>query len=63
MPKQMSDVVMTIEELARFLKVSTSTLYKLCAEGKVPGQKVGKHWRFHRQVIEQWLRDGAGGGR
>lgn len=37
MPKQMHDVVMTIDDLAKYLKLSTSTLYKLCAEGKVPG--------------------------
>jgi excisionase family DNA binding protein len=56
MAKQMQDQVMTINDLAKHLKLSTSTLYKLCAEGKVPGQKVGRHWRFHRDVIDQWLR-------
>lgn len=55
MAKQMQDMVMTIDDLAKYLKLSTSTLYKLCAEGKVPGQKVGRHWRFHRTVIDQWL--------
>lgn len=49
--------VMTIEELAEYLKVSKSTLYKLAQEGKVPGQKVGRHWRFHRAVIDRWLGD------
>lgn len=49
------DEVLTIDELAIYLKVSKSTLYKLVQEGKIPGQKVGKHWRFHRDVIEQWL--------
>lgn len=47
--------VMTIEELAVYLKVSKSTLYKLAQEGKVPGQKVGRHWRFHKDVVDQWL--------
>lgn len=54
MPTQLDDVL-TIDELATYLKVSKSTLYKLAQEGKIPGQKVGKHWRFHRDVIEQWL--------
>ena len=49
------DQVLTIEELAAYLKVSKSTLYKLVQEGKVPGQKVGKHWRFRRQTIAKWL--------
>lgn len=50
-----NEQVFTIGELAKYLKVSTSTLYKLLAEGKVPGQKVGKHWRFSKAVIDQWL--------
>lgn len=49
------DTVMTIDELSTYLKVPKSTLYKLAQEGKVPGQKVGRHWRFHREVIDQWL--------
>ena len=47
--------IMTIEELADYLKVAKSTLYKLAQRGKVPGQKVGKHWRFHREVIDRCL--------
>jgi len=47
--------VMTIEELAEYLKVSKSSLYKLAQQGKVPGQKVGKHWRFKRDAIDRWL--------
>ena len=50
-----SSAVMTIEELSEYLKVSKSTLYKLAQEGSLPGQKVGKHWRFHRDVIDRWL--------
>lgn len=52
-----TDDVMTIEELAAYLKLSKSTLYKLAQEGKVPGQKVGRHWRFHKVVIDRWLGD------
>ena len=47
--------VMTIDELAAYLQLSKSTLYKLAQEGKVPGQKVGKHWRFHRTAVDRWL--------
>jgi excisionase family DNA binding protein len=47
--------VLTIDELAEYLKISKSTLYKLAKEGKLPGQKVGRHWRFHRDVIDRWL--------
>jgi excisionase family DNA binding protein len=47
--------VMTIDDLGTYLQLSKSTLYKLAQEGKVPGQKVGKHWRFRRATIDQWL--------
>ncbi len=51
--------VMTIDELAAYLQVAKSTLYKLAQEGKVPGQKVGKHWRFSKTAIDRWLEDPA----
>jgi len=47
--------VMTIDDLASYLQVAKSTLYKLAQEGKVPGQKVGKHWRFRKDTINRWL--------
>ncbi|MHB8764880.1 MAG: helix-turn-helix domain-containing protein [Deferrisomatales bacterium] len=51
--------VLTIEELARYLKVPKSSLYKLAQEGKVPAQKVGRHWRFRREAIDRWLEEGG----
>jgi excisionase family DNA binding protein len=50
-----SGTVFTIDELAEYLKISKSTLYKLAQMGTVPGQKVGKHWRFHKDAIDHWL--------
>lgn len=51
--------VMTIDELAIYLQVSKSSLYKLAQDGKVPGQKVGRHWRFRRDTIDRWLDAGT----
>jgi len=51
------DTVMTIGELAKYLKISRSTLYKLSQEGKVPAQKVGRHWRFHKDAVDAWLKN------
>ena len=47
--------VLTIDELADYLKISRSTLYKLAQEGRVPCRKVGRHWRFRKQAIDRWL--------
>lgn len=52
--------VLTIDELAEYLKISKSTLYKLVQERKIPGQKVGRHWRFHRETIDRWLGEQKG---
>jgi excisionase family DNA binding protein len=61
--------VLTIEELAVYLKIPKSTLYKLVREGKVPSQKIGRHWRFRKVAIDHWLGEtwtkahGSGGDR
>ena len=49
--------IMTIEELSEYLKVAKSTLYKLAQEGRLPGQKVGRHWRFRKETIDSWLNE------
>lgn len=54
--KKEPDEVMSIGELAEYLKISRSTLYKLVQEGRLPGQKLGKRWRFHKDAIDEWLK-------
>jgi len=50
-----SDQIFTIEELSEYLKIPKATLYKLAQEGKIPCQKVGRHWRFRKEAIDRWL--------
>ena len=50
--------VLTIDDLAVYLRVPKSTLYKLVREGNIPCQKIGKHWRFHKSAIDGWLARG-----
>ncbi|MCB1744755.1 MAG: helix-turn-helix domain-containing protein [Gammaproteobacteria bacterium] len=54
MTKHQHDVF-TVAELAEYLKVPKSTIYKLAQEGRLIGQKVGRHWRFHRDAVDRWL--------
>ncbi|HML39571.1 MAG TPA: helix-turn-helix domain-containing protein [Bellilinea sp.] len=49
--------VLTIEEASRYLRIPLSTLYKLSQDGKIPCQKVGRHWRFRKETIDNWLDD------
>ncbi len=48
--------VLTIDDLSEYLKISKSTLYKLAQDGALPGQKIGRHWRFHLDAVNDWLR-------
>jgi len=47
--------VITIRELAAYLKMAEKTLYRLAAEGTVPGFKVGGSWRFRKSEIDKWI--------
>jgi len=53
-----SSPIITIEEAADLLKIPVSSVYKLAQAGKIPAQKVGRHWRFHRQTLIQWIANG-----
>jgi len=50
--------VMTVDEVCEYLRIPKSSLYRLAQGGRIPCQKVGKHWRFHREAIEKWLKEG-----
>jgi excisionase family DNA binding protein len=46
--------VMTVTELADYLRVHRSTVYRLLKNGKLPAFRVGSDWRFTTQAIDQW---------
>jgi excisionase family DNA binding protein len=54
----MSEAILTIREVAEYLKVTEKTVYGLAQKGKIPGFKVGGQWRFKREDIDQWIEDG-----
>ncbi|MFC3122682.1 methylation-associated defense system helix-turn-helix domain-containing protein MAD1 [Agaribacter flavus] len=51
----MSDEILTLREVADYLKLTEKTAYRLAAEGKLPGFKVGGSWRFKRTDLEDWI--------
>jgi excisionase family DNA binding protein len=55
--KAMSDEILTIQELAEYLKLNEKTAYRLAGEGKLPGFKVGGSWRFKREDLEAWIEE------
>ena len=49
----MGSDIFTIKEVAEYLKLTEKTAYRLAAEGKIPGFKVGGSWRFRHDEIEK----------
>ncbi len=49
------DDILTIEQVAKFLKVTDRTIYRLAPAGKIPAFKVGGMWRFLRADIDRWI--------
>ena len=53
----MDSEFLTAEEGAEYLRLPLSTVYKLVQDKRLPGFKVGKHWRFRKETFEEWIRE------
>ena len=51
----MKDQILTLKEVAAYLKLTEKTAYRLASEGKLPGFKVGGSWRFKREDLDAWI--------
>lgn len=49
--------VLSFEEACRFLKLAKPTLYNYVRRGEVPAFKMGRVWRFHKESLDQWLKE------
>lgn len=49
------DEILTLDEVALYLKAGKRTVYRLVAEGKLPGFKLGGTWRFRRSDLDKWI--------
>jgi len=50
-----NDEIMTLEEVAAYLKLKPQTIYTWAQEKKIPAAKIGKEWRFKRSVLDEWF--------
>jgi excisionase family DNA binding protein len=48
--------VLTLEEVADFLHVHPSTVYRLLKKRRIPAFRMGSDWRFNQESIEQWVK-------
>lgn len=55
--------ILTIRDVADYLKLPVSTVYRLAERRDLPGHKVGRQWRFHKTVLDDWFRQHAASAR
>jgi excisionase family DNA binding protein len=55
----MQEKLLTIDQVAAYLKVDKFTVYRLVAKRKLPAFKVGNQWRFKRKTIDDWLENNS----
>jgi PTS system nitrogen regulatory IIA component len=53
----LTDEILTIEEVAKYLRVSDRTVYEWAQKGEIPAGKIGTVWRFKKSEIERWVND------
>ena len=51
----MTNEILTLKEVAEYLKLAEKTAYRLAADGKLPGFKVGGSWRFKHEDVLSWI--------
>ncbi len=53
----MSEQIMTVQDVASYLKLNERTVYRMAMSVKIPAFKVGASWRFKREDIEKWIEE------
>ena len=48
--------IMTMKELADYLKIAEKTAYRFASDKKIPGFKVGNAWRFRKSEVDNWIK-------
>ncbi len=48
--------IMTVHDIAMYLRLSEAKVYKLAKDGQLPAIRVGKSWRFRKDLIDEWMR-------
>ncbi|HSL46718.1 MAG TPA: helix-turn-helix domain-containing protein [Anaerolineales bacterium] len=48
-------VIWTVEDVARYLRISEAKVYRLVKEQRLPVVRIGKTWRFRKDLLDDWL--------
>jgi excisionase family DNA binding protein len=57
--KEKEKEIMTVKQVAEYLQMDEHTIYKLSRSGKIPALKIAGQWRFKKDVIDKWIKDGS----
>ena len=49
--------ILTLEEVAHYLRLKPQTIYKWAQERRIPAVKLGKEWRFRKSILDRWLNE------
>jgi len=49
--------ILTLEEVAQYLRLKPQTIYKWAQERRIPAVKLGKEWRFRKSILDRWLNE------
>lgn len=52
-----NEIIMTLEEVAEYLRVKPQTIYTWAQEKKIPAAKLGKEWRFKKSMVDKWFNE------
>ena len=53
----MKEEILTVKELAKYLKMDEHTVYRLARKKVLPGVKIGGEWRFKKDLIDRWIEE------
>lgn len=53
----MKEEILTVKELAKYLKMDEHTVYRLARKGVLPAVKIGGEWRFRKDLIDKWIEE------
>jgi excisionase family DNA binding protein len=49
--------ILNFDEACQFLRVAKPTLYRYIRRGEIPAFKIGRHWKFHREALHDWMKE------
>jgi excisionase family DNA binding protein len=52
-------VIMTVKDVAEYLRMSEAKVYRLVREGLLPVVRIGKTWRFRKDLLDDWLKESS----